>query len=261
MPTALRQQKYPFGSLRTDSHWSVKGLQFASQFKPAGVLIDETANKNDGTLVNSPTWVGQGLDFNGSSQHVTLPVGVIPTPPYTILVWFRLDTLASVQGDACLVGISDNDTQNFILLRIDTTDDKIDFSVRQGGGTTRIATTTNTVPAGVWGMAATVAHSTSSRDVYYNATGKGSNADEADPTGLDTILIGARDLGTPSNHVDGQIGQVLFYGRDLSFSELQEFYRNPDLAFQQYPAWWGKAPVVTAGLSGIYYRTLLQGVS
>ncbi len=226
-----------FGQQLNLGHWSTDGLVFYWRGIEAGNAVDESFHRNHGTLIGSPTWVGQGLDFDGTTQYITLPATTILTPPYTILVWFQLDSLASVQGDACLVCFSNNSISDFVLLRIGTVDDKIDFSVRQEGGITRVATTTNIVPALTWGMVAAVAHSSSSRYVYYNAAGKGSNADAAAPVGLGTALIGARDLGSIANHLDGQIAQVLFYDRALSISEIQQLYINPDLPMQQEPIW------------------------
>lgn len=242
-----------FGQQLNLGHWSTDGLAFYWRAIPAGQAVDESWSRNHGTLVGSPTWAGQALNLDGASQYVTLPAATILTPPYTLLVWFRLDLLASGgggQGEACLVAFCNANVNDFVLLRVDDDDDKVDFSVRQEGGTTRVATTTNTVPALTWGMAAAVAHSTSSRDVYYNATGKGSDGNAAAPVGLNTSLLGARDLGGGvANHLDGQIAQVLFYDRALSFNELQSLDINPDLPVQREPIW-----LMYSAPTGIVFR-------
>ena len=269
MPTALRQQKYPFGSLRTDPHWSVEKLQLASVFQPSGALVDMTTHKNDGTLVGPPVWVGQGLDFDRTTpDYVQVPSNInITGPPFTVIVWFKCDVLPSTTGDEYSIFSHNNQDAGADLgwwrCRIDDADDKLHYGARQGTfDASAEATSAIAITAGKWHQMAAVEVADDLRHIYLDAGNRGTATGSDPPSAPATHVfdIGYNEAGAQDAFL-GQIAEVLVYGRVLSASEIQELNRNPDLPFQQYPAWIGQAAVAVAGLSGIYYRTLLQGVS
>lgn len=200
------------------------------------IVQDLSGNGHTGIFNGNVAWgsgkYGSTIDKGGANaDFISVATNPITVAPYTIVAWFWIDTLASASQDLSIFAVSDNSASDFILLRIGTADDKIDFSVRQESGTTRIATTTNTVPAQTWGMVAAVCHSASARDVYYNNTGKGSNGDAAAPVGLNTTVIGARDLGAVSDSMSGEISHIQIYNQALSVSKLDTLLRFPFYGF------------------------------
>lgn len=270
MLTALRQQKYPFGSLRPDPHWSVQGLIFHSQFKPAGKLIDETTNKNDGTIVG-PTWVGQGLTF-AETQYVTIADKDI----FTMLDGFTVITNVNpttIDDDHGLVS-KYFDHSAFVgewALAIQS-DGKAWGQCLDGGPTDRIKVTSSfTLATNTWVRLAFTYDGSAVNtglEIYKNGvldTGSthatdGSFAAMANTVAPLELGVTLRDSIFRGWFI-GSMDYVLIYDRTLSPAEIAELTRNPDLPFQQYPAWWGKAPAAppVTGLSGIYYRTVMQG--
>ena len=270
MPSYLRQQKFPFGSLRKDPHWSTKRLVFDSQFKPAGKLIDETANKNDG-IITGATWQGQGLNFNDSFDVVNfgdVALFDLRLDSLTVEVWFTGNTTSGeVQGLVCkskFAAANDRWAMTFdggtVLAQIQipgiNTNSPISETAYIDGGLHQAV--------GVWDRAG---------DMVLHMDGssaKGTPIDISSAAALDLdstydVLIGSYNESTGigprvNTNFHGEIVSVRIWRRALSIREILELYINPDLPMQQYRVL-GKAPAVAAGLSGIYYRTLLQGVS
>ncbi len=52
---------------------------------------------------------------------------------------------------------------------------------------------------------------------------------------------------------------VKIYKCARSASEILDLHINPELPIEEDVSWMAKAPAAAAGLSGVYYRTLLQG--
>ncbi|KKK61809.1 hypothetical protein LCGC14_3010640, partial [marine sediment metagenome] len=127
MPTRLRQQKHPFGSLRKDPHWSTKGLVGLWQFKPAGKLIDETSNKNDGTITGA-TWVAEGLRFDGTDDKVDIPASTVNGNGGTFSAWVKDTTSSAAQEYFSVVSGA-----NYMYVRSDGTF----YEVRAFDGSTR----------------------------------------------------------------------------------------------------------------------------
>lgn len=242
MPTALRQQKYPFGSLRTDPHWSVDGLIFCSQFKPAGVLIDETANKNHGVL-NGPVWVGGALDFErDNTDYVISPTQTYyHTTNLTISYWEKPESY-NVGDQSEVISTTFADWYGG-----HETDGNLRFVLRElDGGSFTSVIAGSAPPLGVWVHITWVVFSDAG-NMWIRCYKNGVFIDEsthAEPrtanTSSDGLFFGGRDAA--SEFFDGLIGDVKIYNHVLSATEIAELYRKPNLPFQQYPAWWGKAP-------------------
>lgn len=202
------------------------------------IVEDLSGNRYTGTFQGGGiTWVagenGPAIAVPASGSYVSLARHPLTSFPCTIVVWFYLNDLASNQGESCIIGISDSSSTDFLLLRVDDADDKIDFSVRFNGEDTQAATTTTTVPAKTWGMATAVYRSATDRSVFYNAAGEGINTNSvAFPGNITATLFGARNLGSITNHLDGRIGRILFYNRILAASEAALLYREPFCGFR-----------------------------
>ncbi len=224
MPTALRQQKYPFGSQRTDPHWSTKGLVFYSQFKPAGKLIDESPYGNHGTITGA-TWTGDGLDFDGTGDFILFANSMSLTE-FTFVIRFNADDLTarSLIGDH-----TDNDNYAFLL----------------NATTVRLRTTTTynfTVPTMLTGTWYTICYTRDSTnrircylDAVESSTGLIVNAVPFSLTAIGDATAGAEDF-------DGRMSDVKIYNRALSASEIQALYINPDLPMKQDTSWMGFVP-------------------
>ncbi len=237
MPTPLRQQKHSFGSLRTDPHWSVQGLKFYSQFKPAGVLIDETSNKNHGILIGSPIWAGKGLNFDRDNDYVNIGE-ITPTTAYTKIAWVRR-TFTSGAGN-----IISGDTDNVFWIS------GTPFKVSAGHNPFDQVIDPDVLTLNVWFQVAVTYDSGVSGGtlVLYK---DGVAIDSATSIGVHsdpTTQIGAYLGGT---FWGGQIDDVSIYNRALSANEIQQLYINPDLPMQDEPIWLLFSPSVGGSLQWI----------
>ncbi len=235
MPTYLRQQKYPFGSLRTDPHWSTQGLGFYSQFKPSLKLIDETAFKNDGVITGA-TWVGDGLDFDNTVSSDKVETTILPDPRCTTLI-ARL-SFNDVSRNATNV-MGAHDGSNRFYLGLDA-----DENIFVGMGDSFIGAGTANVASGlISGVAATMAvvGDGTTAFVYINGILKASFAYTASAASTEPLWIGSRS-GIASD-IDGVVFETKFYNRALNASEILGLYRTPDILLRRDPVL-GKVPAV-----------------
>jgi hypothetical protein len=74
------------------AHWELD--------ETSGSIASDSANSNEGTLINSPTWlsvasakIAGALDFDGVDQIVSAPVVGLPTgnAPRSIALWLYAD--------------------------------------------------------------------------------------------------------------------------------------------------------------------------
>ncbi len=249
MPTALIQQKHPFGSLRTDPHWSVQGLRFYSQFKPAGMLIDETVNKFHGTLVHAPPWVGDALNFDGVNDYVSVPAN----PRLENFTAFTLGAWVNPQGPpgagwGRIISKDQGGDSDDYALTYRVNDLTVVCRINTSAGTTTHAGLTEVAANTGWHFFVGTWDGANVR-VYLN--GVLENTPEANAGNLDDsnlpLGIGGHQASN-TRRFNGLVRNAFIYDWALSLGEIQQLYRNPDLPFQQYPAWWGKAPAA-GGLS------------
>lgn len=243
-------------------HWSTDGLVFYWRGIPDEKALDESLLRNHGTIVG-PTWVADGLYFDGNSQYVSLPFSIAALP-ITVGVWVKAEDDNPVAsqyffyfgdsesgsswyslsfGTDGTLRIWSRDTGASFTSTVDYADGQWHFVVGQfiDDGTNRIVR------------------------LYVDGQflGSASSGNASEVGTYDTLAIGMVRDDSPSGPFAGWMRNVSVYTRALFASEIQQLYMNPDLPMQKEPVWLASfvaAPPVT-GLTGIYYRTLLQGVS
>ncbi len=255
-----------FGQQLNLGHWSTDGLVFYWRGIPAGNAVDDSLYRNHGTLVG-PVWDGGGLKFVGTefsagSDYIDIPdsPSLDITQQITLMAFIRTGTVpSSVQGVIQKYAVTD--TNRCYLLFINSSK-RLAFSLRGAAaefGTPNtgpvLAPNTNYFIAGTYDGVTMrtyingIANNTLSQVLTINTTNF--------PAGLGRLRHNDTILG-----FTGHIFCAVIYDRALSASEIADFNINPDLPMQQgTPVWLGQAPAAGAGLAGIYYRTLLQGVS
>lgn len=182
---------------------------------------DLSESKNNGTLVNSPTFDstnGGSLVFNGSNTYVSsFPTQISGTGSKTISCFFK--TTSTLRQGIC--GTRDSATAVGWVFTINrSTAGNLSY-FHTGGSTIQIAAgiTTNT-----WYHAAvTYDSATATATLYLNGAQIGTPT-----TSFSTIsssgyngIIGAEDQAL-SQILNGNIGQVLIYSRALSATEITQ---------------------------------------
>ena len=241
------QQKPWFGTLRKDPHWSTKGLAGIWPFRKAGKLIDYTSNKNDGVITG--TWVGDSLSFDGVGDGVVFNQSDTLGINGTIVIRARINALTAART------LLQEETSGFIDWDI------LGSTLRIRIFDTNFTTFANVIIDTDWHTIA-LAWSTNGVSVCVDGV-----LFASDPTftGLNAGAVNGITLAssrTQDEFMDCNISDLDIYDRALSVREILDLYINPNLPFQRQPLWLGKAPVAPTGVqAGIYYRTLLQGVS
>lgn len=181
-------------------------------------LTDNSGNGNTGTLVNSPTTVagqiGQGLQFNGSSQNVNIghPASLNLTSSFTYGAWFKADTIHT----------------GYIIAKRSDVGNGYNVYVENTGGLT--INVSGGVPLGV---------SYKASKWYHIMLVVQSNGTTITPylNGVaypDVNFVGFQDVPTQdlrigsrnsSVYYDGAIDDVRIYNRALSANEIKQLYR------------------------------------
>ncbi len=249
-----------FGQQLNLGHWSTDGLVFLWRGIPAGNAIDESFHRNHGTITG-PTWVGDGLSFNGTTDYVANTSFLRP-PHITIIANIFCTNVAA--NERSIVGGDDGSGGGEKIrswqFRLDQTTGALKVLIFVGGSFMAVGGTENLLNSR---RNVAMTYDGNIVKIYTDGIFISSNATlSGDMNSSNTGFAISRQSPTVNDsQFAGIISDVKIYNRALSASEIQQLYINPDLPMQQqYPVWMGQVPVA-AGLAGIYYRTLLQGVS
>ncbi len=232
--------------LRTDGHWSVDGLVFYPDFSgDTGNLPDLSPFGNDGTITGA-TWVGDGLNFNGSSDFVAAPnIPLGGATKFTAI--FMVKVADASAGDEMIVEYTTNaNTGGFYMDYISTKQVRF-YAESETGGANSQWTTADDMVVGKWThLAMTVDFNNAGGSEvlgYLNGVLNGANSGAGDNTGtlqVDTLYVGSR--AGSSLWFGGDIADVKIYNRALSASEIQALYIDPDLPMARDPIWMMLSP-------------------
>jgi len=190
---------------------------------------DSSGNGRTANLVNGPTWtagrIGNAIDINGGTQHVSLPAGVVNgLNDFSIATWVRLDTTGNWRR---IFDFGNNTTTNMYLTT--TNGSVIRFAITTGGsGAEQRIDGSSALPTGAWHHVA-VTRSGSTGRLYIDGTQVGQN------TGLS---LSPASLGSTTNnwigrsqysadaYLDGQVDDFRIYNRALSAAEVQGLFNS-----------------------------------
>ena len=239
-----------FGQIPSGQY--AEGLVFFWRGIEAVEVVDESYYRRNMSLVNSPTWVGQGLDFERNNSELALTTTpILTTPPFTILAFVKIETLPSSYGSSkrfTAVGFGDTDTTHFFMLRADSTNNYVQMAIR-AGGSIEFAEFTEAVVVGKWQMWGGISASSTSRFAILDGRISTEDTVSVAPTGIDNASMGMLKMGSSTfDAFDGVISHVLVYNRVLSASEIAQLNINPNLPMRQDPIWLLQPSVVPSGI-------------
>ncbi len=241
MATSVIQQKPAFGSLRNDGHWSVDGLVFHTQFRPAGVVVDETAEKNHGTI-NGPTWVGNGLWFDGTDDYVQFMDKFLDgTAAFSIIV---RATAVDIDTDRGLFYTNEHSGGEPLFFWMDdAANDRLAVYISTSAGSTGTLLGDTNLFGGITYTMAMTWDGTTVR-AYVDGIEQGGSFPDAHGGTLD-VTLGSYRIGADSElnkDFYGFMEYFSIYDRGLSYTEVLALTHNLGIVTEQYPAWWGMAP-------------------
>lgn len=190
-----------------------------------------------------------------SSQYISRPARVHGLP-LTIGAIARRASASSTQGIAGIGAATDSWFELYF-----TTSAAAILS-RNASGTAAVSAATVTSTSAFYTLVG-VCHSTTSRSIYVNGTGKVTDTTSSAPDACTTEIIGAfYGSGAPAGlYLDGSIALVCIWNRALSDSEVAEWSANPWGVFTDERVYRYVAPVSSGFKSAwtVNANVVLQG--
>lgn len=161
--------------------------------------------------------------FNGSNQYLVGSFAAITNWPVSMAVWFRADG----QTNQALLSLEDSTSSagqgELVTLRLrDPADNDALAMVYSGGSSSfSFAGTTTTYSSSDWTHAAAVFASNTSRSVFLDGAGKGTNTTSRTFPNVDSVAIGSYLVsGSRVNYVDGAIMWPAIWNAALTDDEV-----------------------------------------
>lgn len=205
--------------------------------------VDSSGQGNTAALVSMSTTtspvagvVGQALQFNGTSQYVTLPsTTAINTNVFTYIAWIKLSSCASfgvVLSSAIGGGKQFTTNPATCLLALNST------------GVATVGVSTTAVSAGVWTQVAVTYDASGNFVFYINGKPAGSGTNLLSFSSA-TYYVGRNNNGTV--FTNGTIDDVRIYNRPLAANEMAQLYQQDAGVYLNTTI-----PALTSGLVGYY---------
>ncbi len=199
---------------------------------------DSSGNGNQGTLQGNPQWVtgkvGGALDFNGSSDHITIPfsssLNLLNQGDFTISAWFKADEIPSENKEVFQQGDANGTGRTWLFVA--------------GANEIRSFLGGATVPSGIsieadtWyhvAVAVTEGGGTDLVTIFINGEPAGEPAEMSMEDSQGTYFIGCHK--NLSNFWDGLIDDVRLYNHAVTQVELPAIMKG-----EKYPYALGPEP-------------------
>lgn len=155
-------------------------------------------------------------EFNGTDQHLHAATAVATAAPLAMSCWFKPDNTTTFGELIAISKDTGSDVNNFFRLTCFGNHATADPLVAQtaDGSSIATATTSTNFVTGVWQHAFAVFASASSRSVWLNGGGLGTDTVSRTPSGLNRTAIGTKIRQTApgySGSFDGQIAEVAIW--------------------------------------------------
>lgn len=149
-----------------------------------------------------------------SSQYLEIASAVLSAVEITMACWYNVSSLATSQALMCIGNSGAGD--RFELLINGST------NIQATAATSSAATaSSSTAPStGVWQHACGVFTSATSRAAFLNGGGKGTNATNRTPSGVNQTAIGRRNNNSPGLYVGGRIMEAGIWNTSLTDAEV-----------------------------------------
>src|SRR3990167_1128281 len=172
------------------------------------------------------------LFASASSQYLQVDVGILTVYPITMACWFRSNDVTANHG---LMWLGDKDVAaHYHALEINAGFDDVIASSRAGGGPVEAISSTS-YTANTWHHACAVFTSATDRAAFLDGAGKGTNATDITPAGIDRFAIGRFADSSPVNYMDGRIAECAIWNVGLSDQEVSNLATGRVPAFRIRP--------------------------
>jgi len=214
--------------LQPISHWKFD--------EGSGTIAYDSAGSNDGTLVNSPTWItGQinsALHFNGTNQYINIPnnsTQQITTNQITLSAWITLDAnVGNTQKKIICKQMNENTTWALIIFGSGyggSTGNQVIFHDSSGSHYRTCLSPTH-LGTGQWYHVAATDNAGKVK-IYINGQLDSSfDNGYGIPSNIDAPIVIAKTNPSSTYFFDGLIDDVRIYNRALFGTEIQQIYNE-----------------------------------
>jgi hypothetical protein len=155
-------------------------------------------------------------DFNGTDQHLYATAAVVSAAPLAMSCWFKPDNTTTWGELVAISKDTGSGVLNFFRMACFGNHASADPLVAQAANDSGLsgASTTTDFVAGVWQHAFAVFASSTSRTVWLNGGGSGTNSTSRIPSGLNRTAIGTKICEAApgySGSFDGQIAEAAIW--------------------------------------------------
>jgi len=152
---------------------------------------------------------------DAASEYLERTEAVLTGTPITVACWFRSDAVV----DQFLVGLHDTSATPYIALN--AWSDGVLYATVRDAATFSEAATSTSWAVNTWHHGCGIFASATSRSVYLDGGGLGTNATSRTATGIDTTCIGVRaNSGTHSEYMSGRIAEAAIWNVALTGAEV-----------------------------------------
>ncbi|HKT22506.1 MAG TPA: LamG domain-containing protein [Nitrososphaerales archaeon] len=196
------------------------------------VVADLTANRNNGTLVNSPMWTsglfGNGILFSGTTRiTVSNPKNLqfYGTLPFSVSVWIN----APLSQTGGIIGIDKNQSGHFYGWSLGvTTAGKLNFEYNDSTGTDRATQSVGVLGSGSWHHLG-ISLSGTGLTFYIDGIGAGTSTlvNQLNNDGVLPLYIGFGDYQGANGYTPETLGQIRLFNTPLTDTDMgEEYYRG-----------------------------------
>jgi hypothetical protein len=159
-------------------------------------------------------------EFNGTKSLTTSSTPASGTP-YTMACWFKSDTVGGVNtaNGGALVCLNQSSNSSFQFLVLFNSQVGINSANSAGAQVGFLAATAN-FTTNVWGHAAGVFESSTSRSIFFNGGNKATQTLSSTPSAFNQITIGARRSPSIGIYHDGLIAEAGIWDVALTDAEV-----------------------------------------
>lgn len=164
-------------------------------------------------------------DFTAaSSRYLSTSAAAVTQVPVTLACWFNNRSNAAVR---CQVSVGNNTSgaTSFHSVVTNSTAQGLNISAisNQGGGVLGSAANVGSPTSyalNTWNHLCGVFASTTSRTAYLNGALVATNSNNVNPTGINSVMIGARNANTIGQFAEGLVAEVGIWNAALTAAEI-----------------------------------------
>lgn len=193
----------------------------------------QDAAVNSGWTANNKKWGTGAVMFDGSNDYVSLADNLsLNSTNFSLETWFKVNQLPTTYASNVIMKGRDN-LANSYYLRIESSDKKMYFVIKDLGNTSHYISTQDSVVVGQWYHVVGTWDGTNQK-LYLNGVlqSQSSVAFTKGTANSDLFTFGKQNITGSEYYFNGSIDSTRLYSRALSADEIQSNYQAGNVELQ-----------------------------